>query len=784
MNSFRSLLFIARRFKKETTLNFMGLVVSFAVFYLMMTQIDYNINYNRCIPEGERVFRVETTFGIYSNRVLNSLIAKMPQVEATTELACLVNYGIFRAGYNREEHLCLLTNLTPFGAINARCLDGELEWDDYGEKSLIIPASLSRKLFDGRTDVAGQPLLYGEEAFTVRGVYEDYPDNCSLKNFVYISSTYFIDSWDEWSYILYLKLKADENPEDFQHDFAKLLKPIVWEAEWNDALSSGEIQPVQEDEMREQFESLFANFDLKVRPVHETWFSGVHSQDKGNPAMLFVLQLACLLVIIISTVNFLNFTLAASPVRIKGINIRRVLGEEVWKLRLGLLAETVAVSLAALSVAMVLCLIVAQQQFLHVWSVVLMVVLAVFVGFIAGAYPAFFATSFEPALSLKGSFGLTPKGRHLRKLLLFVQLTIDMFVVIFIGVLFIQVFYIYRSDYGFDKDEVLCAQLNETMTTNKESLRNDLLQMDGVVDVSYSRYALGTQDIYVSWSQHDDERDTMLVFVCLYVDNNYLRTMGIDVVEGRDFNEHETNCFIINETARRQWPWFVLGTNLSEDSFPVVGVCENVRYASVRKDRLQEPLAFVVLDEAYEGWDDQLGVVNVRITKDADKAIVRKKISDFLNSKSNNHDIEVSFLDDRLEQLYKDEFHFIRQMEWLAVICLLITIVGIFCISMFETEYRRKEIAIRKVMGASTAQILLLLCRRYVWLVIASFIVASPLAYAVGNLWLNTFAEHTSISWWLFPLSFFGVGSITFATIVVEGWRLANEKPTNSISNE
>ena len=103
---------------------------------------------------------------------------------------------------------------------------------------------------------------------------------------------------------------------------------------------------------------------------------------------------------------------------------------------------------------------------------------------------------------------------------------------------------------------------------------------------------------------------------------------------------------------------------------------------------------------------------------------------------------------------------------------------------MFETEYRRKEIAIRKVMGASTAQILLLLCRRYVWLVIASFIVASPLAYAVGNLWLNTFAEHTSISWWLFPLSFFGVGSITFATIVVEGWRLANEKPTYSISNE
>ena len=797
MNILKNSWHMARRFKTATTLNLADLTVAFAAFYLLMTQVDYNRSYNRNIADGDRVYRLETkmnaeaAWGTYCNRRMHAIIAKMPQVEAVSELACWSESRLIVVGDRKVEHQVTGTNLTPFGAIAARCLDGRLSWDDYGEKSALIPASLARKLY-GRVDAVGQSFCHKTDTLTVHGVYEDFPDNCSMKNHIYYPTSFAMEDLSEWSYNLFVKLLPGVDGTTLLQGFGKQVKQQLMQQLMGDALDRGDMVEADKAEFERQFDAHFGGEEFRLRPIRETYFSGVADGDKGNPAMLFVLELACVLIIVIAAINFLNFTLAESPMRIKGVNTRRVLGEGVGRLRLGLVGESVVTALLACGLALLLCAAMTSQHTRllqgslalgdHWWLVALMVALAVGVGLAAGTYPAFFATSFQPALVLKGSFGLTPKGRRLRTMLVGLQLGIALLMVSYIGILLLQSRFIYQSGYGFQKDEVLCAVLNDELMDKKEAVRGELMQLGGVSNVSYSRFMLGTRDSYMGWGRGDDEHT--ITFTCMPVDCHYLKTMGIKIVEGRDFNEHDGDVYIINEAARRQWPWVEIDKELLKNDMPVVGICEDIRYASTRKDRTQEPVVFLVMGNRYVKAYDMANVVNVRVAKGIDKLQMRRQLHDKLTSMSGGEDIEVLFLDEQLEQLYQDEFRFIRQVGWFSVVCLVITLIGVFCLTMFETEYRRKEIGIRKVFGSTTAEVLRLLCHRYVWLLAVSFAVGAPLAWYIGRQWLQSFVERTPVYWWLFPLALLIVALITLGTVVIQSWRTANENPIHSIKSE
>ena len=205
----------------------------------------------------------------------------------------------------------------------------------------------------------------------------------------------------------------------------------------------------------------------------------------------------------------------------------------------------------------------------------------------------------------------------------------------------------------------------------------------------------------------------------------------------------------------------------------------------MRNDNSKIAAAFIIMgNDKPEWWGDRCTRLFVRVAKNQDKIAAKHRMAEVLNHIDGSQKYELSFLNDDLQQTYVDEFRFISQVKFFAIICILITIIGVFSLTMFETEYRRKEIAIRKVMGSSVGAVTKLFAMRYTIPLVTAFAVAAPIGWWLSKQWLQSFSEHTPIHWWLFPVSFVSVSAIVILTVVLQSWRIVTANPIESIKTE
>ena len=822
---FKNLLYFARRFKLATALNLLGLIVAFAAFYLIMTQIVYQATYNHDVEDCERLYRLDTDFLksdlLFSDETyypFADVLDSMPEVETYSLVPYIDVSSVFASfselKFQTKDTTMTFTcedgcNETAVSALTDNVLSGNIIWredDDPDRRGIIIPRSIAKEYFR-KVDVAGDSMMVkvprGLLRWSIRGVYEDFPENSELLNCIYSNMSKEDKEENKHNLIDTYKciIKFKQVPDDVDVQEQKIKRAIIdmMEKEGWEKYASASTFTVR------GLQKAINNMHIRLTPLKDSYSvtDSISSGSHGFKTMFFVLELACLLLIIIAAIHFLNFMLVESPMRVRGINTRLVLGAPRGSLQRGIIAECVITSVIACIIALILCSMPFIRQIFdegirgryYVLLGVFTLIAAVAVGIIAGYYPAKHITSFAPAMALKGNFGLTPQGHKLRKAIIGIQLFISFLLVIYLGIMIQEVHYIYKSDYGFNKDKVFISTVPlDTSDSTKQVLYNQLRAIPGVENVSFSDGTMGLLDNHGSLPV--DVEGQSFSIDPTNVDSAYLHTMGIKVIEGRNFQPADNNVAIINKSASDR---INIGSKIllepEEDSVTIIGVCDHIRYNTTR---IASNQPFILVLKPSTRIHLNLSIATSADTKRVQKQandIIQRELRDVSKLKTQEDKLEkmaskyptplVSF-NKKLEESYESEFRFFKWIFILSLICTLITLIGVFCLMMFESEYRRKEIGIRKVAGATSGEIVGMLCKQYLPLILISFAAAAPFAALSGHQTLSYFEDHVSMPsiWWVFPLALVIVGGIVMATILLQSWRTARENPVNSIKTE
>ena len=747
-----------------------------------MTQVDYDYNFNKGYKDYEKIFRIEINpnpdsgWQLWIPRPLcEQLQSASPYIKSISQVESYQSEDEYEVNGN----LFKATTCTGFGnfleTFQPEMINGSA--DALNQPKTVLLSESTAKKFFGTTDVIGQTIFRGKQAdnnaWTIGGVYKDFPENSQIKNWVMMPKEADTDkgNWRNWNYICYMRLESPSAAPEIEKLILQIFVKNFPELEQESDIS--------------QF--------IRLTPLVDAHFSTVGNKSASSRTTLYLLICVSFLIVIIATINFMNFSLAETPMRIKSINTQKVLGATTRSLRLTLITEAMFISFIAFILALIWVAILKDfglQELINAQLTITehpMLLLATFglsllMGLMAGLYPSYYVTSFPPALALKGSFGLSPQGRILRTALVCIQFFVAYMLIIGVGIMYLQSRYIRTSDYGYDKDAIIVGNMTKETQSQTDAVVGELSQIPGVKGVAVSEFILSSADNYMHWGRSNG--DKYIQFDAFPVDCHYLEVMGIHIVEGRSFKPGDEDVYIFNEFTRKKYPWLKVDQPAPDDNL-VIGFCENIKYSSFRNDDTNQTMAFLIPGKKFAQWGwEWRNFVNVRISAGVDKVEVIRSLQKTMEKFTPGHDFNFRFMDEVLDANYRNELRFTKQILLFSLIAIAISLTGVFGLTMFESEYRKKEIGIRKIMGSSTTQILYMFNRRYILILAGCFIVAAPFGWWIGQHWLQGFAEKTPVTPWIFILSFLLVTLITMITITVQSWKNANENPANSIKTE
>lgn len=779
---FRNLLSVLKRFKTATILNILGLSVAFTAFMVIMIQLDYDRNFDRSHPNAGSIFRVEVGRteggwqGIINRPLANLFMESSPHILTGTLMnpwSRNIFFSVEKDGvqhYFEEDMNIVYPDFVDMFSLDIVEGSGDaLQEPD----NVLIPLSMARKLF-GDDPATGQ-LLKGENwQFTVGGVYRDFPRNSVMRNVIYykMSDNENIQNWGNWNYSFFIRVDDPENAAGLFENFKRT----------TDLAAHNENLDWEKSGLQLRLTSL--------PDVHYTTDVAYDATPKASRQTLLVLFAIAIVIVVIAGINFTNFSTALTPMRIKSINTQKVLGEDQGVLRRSLLTEALLTSLLSYAIALVMVALLPLTPMVSMLDADLSFtahpailagtgLIALLTGTLAGLYPAFYMTSFPPALVLKGSFGLSPTGRLLRNMLVGIQFIASFALIIAALFMYLQNHFMQHTPLGYSKDQVVVARLNRNVIKSRDAFTNQLKTFAGVEGVTYAEPLLSSSDQYMGWGRGFKGED--IQYQCLPVDYSFLEVMDVEIAEGRNFRQEDANtrhgAYIFNEKARTLYN-MEIGEMI--DSAVIVGFMPDVKFASFRTE--VAPMAFFLWGT--QNWGTQPNYVYVKIKAGSDMRAGIEHVRSTLQSFDSEYTFDVFFFDRVFEQLYAKENKLSSQITLFSLIAVFISIVGVFGLVVFDSEYRRKEIGIRKVMGSTTGQILIMFNRAYLITLSVCFIIAAPVAaYAIVE-WLKNFAYKTPMHLWVFAVAFILVAIITVCTVTFQNWRAADDNPINSIKTE
>lgn len=790
----RNLLYLFKRFKTAVVLNLFGLTIAFAAFLLIVMQVDYEMNYDAMHSKSGRTFRLEANHGEFEHNAIHCLMFSDAFVNSS---AHITDYS-YRYPFYGGERYCQIDEVDDQGEAKVfkenfqLCLPNISDVFDFHMKegsvgclsipgSVLIPESVAKRLFDKQSAIGKRIRMSGSSGWqpvsttilTIGGVYKDFPGNTTVQNRIYVPMDQLDllkSSWQMYANEIYVTLDDPLNKEEVLDHFNKTFD-----------FAKSQMGSAQE-------------IALRLTPLKDVYYTHDTTFDfnpKGHRETNYVLLGIAFLILFIAGINFTNLTTSLIPLRLKTINTHRVLGCSIYKLRAISLIESIVICLISYILALFIVNDLSYTPIAN-WVdadirlsqykglILLTALIAILTGCLAGLYPAIRSTSYAPALVLKGSFGLSPKGKKVRVALIGFQYTVSIALIIVTLFMGLQNHFMTSSEQlGFNKDQVAIVNLTpEIYAKHKPQYIQKLKDYPGIEDVAFSVYELSKEDdmIDLEYARHEDKDVFFKVF---YASENFLSVMDIQVEEGRDFTREDLNKaqsdYIINPAAERD---FHLHPGDRFNDRTVLGVSKDFRFNSCRI--ASSPFVFALNNDI----PNPKLVSYIRFNSKTNLQETVAHVRETLKEIDPTFPFEISFYNTILNNLYQKEQTLGKLISLFGIMAILISIVGVFGLVLFETQYRRKEIGIRKINGATTGQILLMFNKTYIRIVSVCFIISIPIAWMGTQQWLENFAYKTPLHLWVFIVAFLIILSVTIGTVTFRNWQAANENPVNSVKSE
>jgi putative ABC transport system permease protein len=797
-------------------INIFGLSVGLSCCILISLYIYHEISYDKYHENVDRIFRLGTVFidqgvgepGANTSAPLGKLIQQeYPEVEASARLLNLFRDDKTLFQVNEEggklksfyETKGFLADSNFFQILTYHFKEGDAKTALLEPNSVVINEEIAQKLFGKESAINKivwiRSSTNGDTSFRVTGVFSNPPGPSHL-------DARFFMSFKGGR----MNRFANDNPSLLNNNmfYTYLLLKNSSDGHKLTAKFPGFVQRHLGDELKQMGKQR----KYFLTPVPDIYLSGIAKNSiiaGGSKTTLFILGSIAILTLLIACINFMNLSTANSAKRAAEVGVRKVLGAQKQSLLRQFLGESLIMAGIALILALLFSflllpvfeqvsgkiLIISFEQKIILGG--LFFLLALITGLLAGSYPAFYLSSFRPIKVLKGKFSNSFAAISLRKGLVVFQFIISIVLIIASIVIAKQMGYMQQKDLGFQKEQQIVIPLRTSTAKNSvQAFKDEVANNTSISSIGTSMAYPGIfnpQD-WLMYRQGQTMNNSKTVYINL-VDNSFLQTLGVKVVAGRLFSKEfaadTLTSFVINEEAVKEFgfaspqdavgKWLAADWDGEQNRFTIVGVVRNFHFKDLHESI--EPFAFRFYNDADAGFNYLIAHSNGVNIKQSLSVLENtwKKLNP-------NEPFEYSFLDQDFQKNYESESKQASLINYFTIIAIIISCLGLFGLATFTAEQRRKEIGIRKVLGASVSGLVTLLSKDFLRLVIIAVIIASPLAWWAMHKWLQNFAYQTSITWQVFALTALIAVVIAFATISFQAIKAAIVNPVKSIRTE
>jgi predicted permease len=657
-------------------------------------------------------------------------------------------------------------------------LQGSVETSLQSPVSIAVSEKMAETFFVDAKNAIGKTIRYeNKEDFTVTAVFKNLPANvsdnfdCVINWDAYLEENAWAKEWGNYGPSTYVMLNASANPALVQQKITHFMDKFV-----------GNSKSYKIELGLQRFDDMYLYGNFKNGII-----------DGGRIEYVNLFSVIAVFILLIACVNFMNLTTARSVKRAKEIGVRKAVGAIRFALIGQFIGEAVLIACFALLFALILTALVmpwfnqlTSKQIsipfnqISFWLTVTLT--AVITGFVSGSYPALFLSSFKVIKVLKGSMKFSSNAIFFRKSLVVFQFALSIILIIATIIVSNQISFIQKKNLGFDRDNLAYINLDGDLVKNYELLKqktSEIAGVEGVTRMSADPTDIEAETFVVDWPGKDP--NASLKFECASIGYDYTKTMKLQFAEGRDFSKDfptDSTAYILNEAAVKQIGYKdPLGKPLTfwGKKGTIVGVLKDFHFNSLHQEI--KPLILRL------GENEDYGVMLARIKAGETKTVLAamESISKELNP---SFPFTYSFADDQFQKLYTSESIIGKLSFYFASLAIFICCLGLLGLAMFTAEQRTKEIGIRKVLGANAASLFVLLSKEFLWLVIVALIIATPVAWYAMNNWLNDFAYHASISWWMFVVAGSVAVMIALITVSFNAIRAAMANPVESLRTE